>query len=71
MILKNRRKIQRKIGAFDSKQNKAKLWKILITTLFFLRKTPFFRQNLSKIAEKCDHNIDPSWRIKTLRKYLS
>jgi hypothetical protein len=24
-----------------------------------LRKTPFFRRKLSKIAEKCDHNIDP------------
>jgi hypothetical protein len=26
---------------------------------WFLRKTPFFRQKLSKIAENCDHNIDP------------
>jgi hypothetical protein len=25
----------------------------------FLRKTPFFRQKLAKIAENCDHNIDP------------
>jgi hypothetical protein len=24
-----------------------------------LRKTPFFRQKLAKIAENCDHNIDP------------
>jgi hypothetical protein len=24
-----------------------------------LRKTPFFRRKLSKIAENCDHNIDP------------
>jgi hypothetical protein len=26
---------------------------------WFLRKTPFFRKKLSKIAENCDHNIDP------------
>jgi hypothetical protein len=26
----------------------------------FVRKTPiFFRRKLSKIAENCDHNIDP------------
>jgi hypothetical protein len=24
-----------------------------------LRKTPFFRRKLAKIAENCDHNIDP------------
>jgi hypothetical protein len=24
-----------------------------------MRKTPFFRRKLSKIAENCDHNIDP------------
>jgi hypothetical protein len=24
-----------------------------------LRKTPFFRQKLAKIAENCYHNIDP------------
>jgi hypothetical protein len=39
-------------------QNKAKLYKLLIITLF-LRKTPFFRWKLAKIAENCDHNIDP------------
>jgi hypothetical protein len=40
-------------------QNKAKLCKNLIIT-FFLRKTAiFFRQKLAKIAEYCDHNIDP------------
>jgi hypothetical protein len=26
-----------------------------------LRKTPFFRQKWAKIAENCDHNIDPWW----------
>jgi hypothetical protein len=25
----------------------------------FCEKTPFFRRKLSKIAENCDHNIDP------------
>jgi hypothetical protein len=39
-------------------QNKAKLFKILIITLVFV-KTPFFRRKLSKIAENCDHNIGP------------
>jgi hypothetical protein len=40
-------------------RNKAKLYKILIITLVFLEKRQFFRQKLSKIAENCDHNIDP------------
>jgi hypothetical protein len=40
-------------------QNKAKLWKILIITLVFEKNANFFRQKLSKIAENCDHNIDP------------
>jgi hypothetical protein len=39
-------------------QNKAKLCKILIITLVF-EKTPIFRRKLGKIAENCDHNIDP------------
>jgi hypothetical protein len=39
-------------------QNKAKLSKILIITLVFLKRQ-FFRQKLSKIAENCNHNIDP------------
>jgi hypothetical protein len=41
-------------------QNKAKLCKILIITLVFEKNTNFC-QKLSKIAENCDHNIDP-WR---------
>jgi hypothetical protein len=36
-------------------QNKAKLCKILIITLVFEKKDIF----LPKIAENCDHNIDP------------
>jgi hypothetical protein len=40
-------------------QNKAKLCKMLIITLFFLEKRQIFRQKLSKIAEYCHHNIDP------------
>jgi hypothetical protein len=40
-------------------QNKAKLCKILIITLFFLEKRQFFRRKLGQIAENCDHNIDP------------
>jgi hypothetical protein len=37
-------------------QNKAKLCKILI---IFEKNANFFRRKLSKIAENCDHNIDP------------
>jgi hypothetical protein len=40
-------------------QNIDKLWKILIITLVFWEKRHFFRRKLSKIAENCDHNIDP------------
>jgi hypothetical protein len=40
-------------------QNKGKLCKILIITLVFEKKSQFFRRKLSKIAENCDHNIDP------------
>jgi hypothetical protein len=37
-------------------QNKSKLCKILIITLWFFRKTPIFSP---KNAENRDHNIDP------------
>jgi hypothetical protein len=40
-------------------QNKAKLFKMLIITLVFEKKRKLFCQKLSKIAENCDHNIDP------------
>jgi hypothetical protein len=36
-------------------------------TLVF-RKTPFFRRKLAKIAENCDHNIDPSLAETEIRK---
>jgi hypothetical protein len=39
-------------------QNKAKLCKILIITLFF-EKNAIFCRKLAKIAENCDLNIDP------------
>jgi hypothetical protein len=45
-------------------QNKAKLCKILIITLVFEEKRQFFRRKLSKIAENCDHNIDPWFKIR-------
>jgi hypothetical protein len=45
-------------------QNKAKICKILILTLVFEKNANFFDQKLSKIAENCDHNIDP-WREKS------
>jgi hypothetical protein len=39
-------------------QNKAKLCKILIITLVE-KNANFFAKKLAKIAENCDHNIDP------------
>jgi hypothetical protein len=40
-------------------QNKAKLFENMIITLVFEKNAIFCRQKLSKIAENCDHNIDP------------
>jgi hypothetical protein len=37
----------------------AKFCKIWIVTLVFEKKRQLFRRKLSKIAENCDHNIDP------------
>jgi hypothetical protein len=54
-----RQKIQRENWRFWL-QNKAKICKFFIITLVFLEKRQFFRRKLSKIAENCDHNIDPS-----------
>jgi hypothetical protein len=31
-----------------------------------LRKTPIFRRKLTKIAENCDHNIDPGLNVDSL-----
>jgi hypothetical protein len=42
-------------------RDKAKFWKKLIITLVF-EKNANFRQKCVKIAENCDHNIDP-WYI--------
>jgi hypothetical protein len=39
--------------------NKAKLGKYFIITLVFEKNASFFRRKLSKIAENCDHYIDP------------
>jgi hypothetical protein len=50
-------------------QNKAKLCKILIITLVFEKNANFFRRKLSKIAENCDHNIDPRHREKVAPKF--
>jgi hypothetical protein len=47
-----------KILAFLTR-NKAKLCKIVIVTLVFEKKRQFFRGKSAKIAENCDHNIDP------------
>jgi hypothetical protein len=40
-------------------QNKVKLCKILIITLVFEKNANFFCRKGAKIAENCDHNIDP------------
>jgi hypothetical protein len=50
-------KIWQKIGVFDSKQSK------LMQKYYHnigLWENAIFRRKLSKIAENCDHNIDPS-----------
>jgi hypothetical protein len=33
----------------------------LIISPWLLSKTPIFRQKLAKIADNCDHNIDPRY----------
>jgi hypothetical protein len=35
----------------------------------FWEKTPFFRRKLSKIAENCDHNIDPAHQKSSFCKF--
>jgi hypothetical protein len=39
--------------------NKAKVRKMLIITMVFEKNANFFCRKLAKIAENCDHNIDP------------
>jgi hypothetical protein len=51
-----RRKIQQKNGVFDSKQSL-----IMQNDIGFWEKRQFFCRKLSKIAENCDHNIDPMY----------
>jgi hypothetical protein len=36
----------------------------------FWEKRQFFRRKLSKIAENCDHNIDPSFTINSMAPQL-
>jgi hypothetical protein len=50
-------KIGKKLAFYA--QNKAKLCKNWIITLVFEKNANFFRRKLAKIAENCDHNIDP------------
>jgi hypothetical protein len=55
-------------------QNKAKLCKKLIITLVFQKNANFFAVcKLAKIAENCDHNIDPRsvGQVKIIRKHCS
>jgi hypothetical protein len=40
-------------------EKRAKLCKNMIITLFFEKNANFFSRKLSKIAQNCDHNIDP------------
>jgi hypothetical protein len=47
----------RKIGVFDSKQSY--IMHIFYHNIGFWEKRQFFRRKLAKIAENCDHNIDP------------
>jgi hypothetical protein len=52
-----RRKIQQKIGVFDS--NQSWIMQNFDRNIGFEKKRQFFRRKLSKIAENRDHNIDP------------
>jgi hypothetical protein len=58
MILKNifAENFSEKIGVLT--RNKAKLCKISIITLVFVKNANFL-QKIGKIAENCDHNIGP------------
>jgi hypothetical protein len=47
-----------KISSFFA-QTAATFCKNLIATLVFVKKRQFYRLKLAKIAENCDHNIDP------------
>jgi hypothetical protein len=58
-----------KILAFFA-QTTASFCKNVIITLVF-EKTPFFRRKLAKIAENCDHSIDPSASLHRLLAFLS
>jgi hypothetical protein len=51
------RKIQKKIGVFDSKQRQ--IMQNFDHNIGFWEKRQFFRRKLSNIAENWDHNIDP------------
>jgi hypothetical protein len=51
-------KFSKKIGVFDSKQGLN--MQNFDHNIGIWEKRQFFRQKLSKIAENCDHNIDPS-----------
>jgi hypothetical protein len=50
------KKFSKNIGFF---RTTASFRKKMIITLVFEKNANFFRQNFSKIAENCDHNIDP------------
>jgi hypothetical protein len=51
------KKIGGKNCVFGSKQSQ--ILKKMILTLVFEKNANFFRRKLSKIAENCEHNIDP------------
>jgi hypothetical protein len=60
MILKNifAKKFSEKIGGFV--RNAVRLCKVGIVTLDFKKKAIFSPKIITKIAEICGHNIDPS-----------
>jgi hypothetical protein len=51
-------------------QNIAKSFKILIITLVFEKNANFFRRKLSKIVEKCVHNIGPKYVVVIFEKKI-
>jgi hypothetical protein len=52
-------------------QTTASFCKNMIITLVFEKNANFFRRKLAKIAENCDHNIDPRWACEKIAQTVS
>jgi hypothetical protein len=57
-----------KNGVFDSKQNE--IMQIFDHSICFGKNANVFRRKLAKIAENCNHNIDPRFRFKNVQYFF-